>query len=503
MRPLARLPLCRRGTQPGASIHAGPLRMRDLLVELMNTAARHADYADARFVRIRNERLSTRNGAPDQLMLEESEGIGVRVRVGGAWGFAAARGCERRDAEAALARALALARAQPRIDAAPLTREPPERGVWESPLERNPFEVSLEDKLSVLAAADRALQAQPGVKLAIARFEAWETEKLFASSEGALCEQRITECGGGIAAEAADDAHSQIRSFPASHGGHVAQAGFEHFLALDLPAALHGWPRRRWRCCERPHARRGGRRSCWPASSSACRFTNPSGTRSSSTACSVARPPTPARAAWSLGPPPCATAPSWSTSPPTPRPPAGWAPFAGTMRASPGGRCRSCAKAFCATFSPPARRRPRSAPSGRAACMRADGFARQPIVRMTNVNLEAGEAGTLDDLVADTDEGLLIDTNRSWSIDDRRLQFQFEGEAAWEIRAGERGRLLRNPSYAGVTPSFGRAATRSARGRRGRSSRCSIAARGEPGQVARVSHGSAPARFRGVEVGVA
>ena len=85
-------------------------------------------------------------------------------------------------------------------------------------------------------------------------------------------------------------------------------------------------------------------------------------------------------------------------------------------------------------------------------CMRADGFARQPIVRMTNVNLEPGEAGTLDELIADTEEGLLIETNRSWSIDDRRLHFQFEGEAAWEIRDGERGRLVRNPSYAGVTP---------------------------------------------------
>ena len=87
-------------------------------------------------------------------------------------------------------------------------------------------------------------------------------------------------------------------------------------------------------------------------------------------------------------------------------------------------------------------------------CARADGFARQPIVRMTNVNLEPGEAGSLEDLIADTGDGLLIENNRSWSIDDRRLHFQFEGEAAWEIRGGERRRLLRNPSYAGVTPRF-------------------------------------------------
>ena len=81
-------------------------------------------------------------------------------------------------------------------------------------------------------------------------------------------------------------------------------------------------------------------------------------------------------------------------------------------------------------------------------CMRAEGFARQPIVRMTNVSLEPGDAGTLADLIADTENGLLIDTNRSWSIDDRRLNFQFEGEAGWEIENGEVSRLVRNPSYA-------------------------------------------------------
>ena len=87
-------------------------------------------------------------------------------------------------------------------------------------------------------------------------------------------------------------------------------------------------------------------------------------------------------------------------------------------------------------------------------CMRADGFARQPIVRMTNVSLEPGEAGTLEELIADTERGLLIDTNRSWSIDDRRLHFQFEGEVGWEIEDGELGRMVRNPSYAGATPDF-------------------------------------------------
>ena len=123
---------------------------------------------------------------------------------------------------------------------------------------------------------------------------------------------------------------------------------------------------------------------------------------------------------------------------------------------------------------------------------------------MTNVSLEPGDAGTLADLIADTDSGLLIDTNRSWSIDDRRLHFQFEGEAGWEIEDGELGRLVRNPSYAGVTPRvLGAAATRSARQSEWRLHALLDCGKGEPGQMMHVSHGAAPARFRDVEVGVA
>jgi TldD protein len=136
-------------------------------------------------------------------------------------------------------------------------------------------------------------------------------------------------------------------------------------------------------------------------------------------------------------------------------------------------------------------------------CMRADGFARQPIVRMTNVNLEPGDAGTLEDLIADTDDGLLIETNRSWSIDNRRLHFLFEGEAAWEIAGGERTRLLRNPSYAGVTPEFWARCDAVCSPSEWRLVSLLECGKGEPGQMMRVSHGCAPARFRGVEVGVA
>jgi TldD protein len=146
--------------------------VRELLEDLMDAAARRAEYADARLVRTRAEHLATRNGALDQLDSDETEGIGVRVRVGGAWGFAATAGTAKADAEGALERALAVAAAQPAAAGAALAPEPPARGEYVSPAERDPFAVPLEEKLGVLAAADAGLRTEPGVVLTLASFQA-------------------------------------------------------------------------------------------------------------------------------------------------------------------------------------------------------------------------------------------------------------------------------------------------------------------------------------------
>ena len=140
-------------------------------------------------------------------------------------------------------------------------------------------------------------------------------------------------------------------------------------------------------------ARRSGRSSC-TASRSRCRCTSRSATRSSSTASCSARPPTPARAGCSARRPAarCATAPSSCTSPPTPRCRAAWAPSAGTTRACAATphAARSTRGALRAALSQPRVRRRDRPRRARGGCARAEGFARQPIVRMTNVSLEPG-----------------------------------------------------------------------------------------------------------------
>jgi TldD protein len=133
--------------------------------------------------------------------------------------------------------------------------------------------------------------------------------------------------------------------------------------------------------------------------------------------------------------------------------------------------------------------------------MRADGWNRMPLVRMTNLHLEPG-AGTLEDLLAEVDEGIYLATNKSWSIDDKRLNFQFGTQVAWEIKKGKLGRLLRDATYTGITPEFWGSLDAAAGPETWTLYGLTNCGKGQPGQIAAVSHGAPAARFRDVQVGV-
>ena len=138
--------------------------------------------------------------------------------------------------------------------------------------------------------------------------------------------------------------------------------------------------------------------------------------------------------------------------------------------------------------------------SGAGGSMRADGWSRMPLVRMTNLNLEPGE-GSLEELIAGVDDGVFLQTNKSWSIDDKRLNFQFGTQIAWEIKGGELGRMLRDATYTGQTPVFWGSLDGVAGPEEWMLTGLTNRGKGQPGQHAHVSHGSSPARFRNVQVG--
>jgi TldD protein len=477
----------------------------ELLANLMAKADGRGAYAEARQVHTRAEQVSVLNGAVEEITTGESEGIGVRVRLGGGWGFAATRDITAAGAEAALARALAIAEAQPAAAATPLAAAgDPARGHWEGPCEQDPFAISLDERLAHLLAAEEPLRGDDRIARTWAGCRAIRTTKSFASTEGAACTQVLTECGGGIQAVAVGDGELQVRSYPSSHGGHIAAAGWEHLLALDLATHAPRVAEQAVALLTAPvcpaevttlvihseqmalqvhesigHALELDRILLGEASYAGTSFVRPAdlGTlRYGSELLNVTADATAHGGLGSFG---------WDDEGVAAR----RTPLieAGVLRAALSNRESAAAIGLDAS----------------GGCARADGFARQPIVRMTNVNLEAGDAGTLADLVASTDRGLYFENNRSWSIDDRRLQFQFACEVGREIRHGELGRLLRNPSYAGVTPRFWGSLDAVCSPSEWQLYGLTNCGKGEPGQLMHVSHGTAPARFRDVQVGVA
>jgi TldD protein len=478
----------------------------DLLTELMAAAEGRCAYAEARHVDARDESIAVLGGRIDALDSSSSEGIGVRVRVGGGWGFAATRDVSRAGAEDALARALAIAEAQPAGPPRPLTPVPAARGHWSSEYDVDPFSISLEEKLGLLFEAEAALRnGDERLVRTSATARAWRERKSFASTEGAACTQELVAAGAGIVAYASDGSELQVRSYPGAHGGGLAAAaGWEHVRALELTA----------------NAPRVAGEAIELLSAPPC----PEGTRTivlhgEQTALQVHE---------SIG-----------HALELDRILLGEASYAGTSWVAPGdlGSLRYGSEQLNVTADAtlpgalgsfgwddegmPAARTPlieggvlRAALSDRESaaaiglersggCARADGFARQPIVRMTNVSLEPGDVPTFADLIADTDDGLYLESNRSWSIDSRRLHFQFATEICREIRGGELGRLYRNGSYAGITPRFWGSLDAVCGPTEWRLWGLTNCGKGEPGQVMEVSHGAAPARFRDVQVGVA
>jgi TldD protein len=467
------------------------------------TLAAGAGYADARVVRRRAQLVATKNGEVDSVSDSETEGIGVRVLVDGAWGFAADPRLSEQGARDAAVRAVAFARASAsranaRVELAPI---PPADGEYSPSVGRDPMEVPLEEKITLCLRAEEGMR-RPEVKITEASVRAMRELRVFRSSEGASVTQHSVECGGGIDALAvSDDGCVQNRGFPSAHGGSSAQAGWEFVEGLGLEK----------------EAPRVGEEAAALLTADTC----PSGM----TTIVVDAEQMALQVHESVGHP-TELDRVYGTE----------AAYAGTsfLRPEDLGSLRYGSEHMNITADPttplglgtfgwddegaPARRQPvvegglltgyiasreTSALIGRdlGGSMRADTWSRMPLVRMSNLHLEPG-AGSLDDLIADVDDGLYFTTNKSWSIDDKRLNFQFGTQVAWEIKQGKLGRMLRDPTYMGVTPEFWGRLDAVAGPEEWTLFGLTNCGKGQPGQYAHVSHGASPARFRDVQVGV-
>jgi TldD protein len=339
------------------------------------------------------------------------------------------------------------------------------------------------------------------VEITEATIRAQREERAFRTSEGADIAQRFVECGAGIDALAVSEGRVQIRSYPSAHGGSSAQAGWEYVEGLDLES----------------EAPRVGEQAAALLRADACPASvttvvldseqmvlqvhesvgHPTeldrvyGTEAAYAGTSFLKPGDLGSLRYGSD---LMNVTADSTTP------SGLGTFAYDDEGVPAGRQPVVEAGVLRGFLS-SRETSALIGAGAGGSMRADGWSRMPLVRMTNLHLEPGE-GSVDDLLADVDDGLYLETNKSWSIDDKRLNFQFGTQIAWEIKQGRLGKMLRDATYMGVTPVFWSGLDAVAGKEHWKLYGLTNCGKGQPGQHAHVSHGTAAGRFRNVQVGV-
>jgi TldD protein len=462
-----------------------------------------ASYADARAVDTRNERVRVKNGSVEALSDTRSLGVGVRVIAHGAWGFAGCADTSESAIRDAARRAVDLARA-----AAPTLEEPvrladvePAVGSASTYFEIDPDDVSLDDRLAPLMECDR-LMREEDVDVAIGHVSVLRSSKHFASSEGASLHQERVETGAGLEATSVGGCGACRRSYPSSHGGQVMTRGWELIDELDLPGnagRTAAEARQLVDADECPSGTRdvilGGGQLALQLHESCghpIELDRVLGTEASFAGTSFLTPD-------KLGSFRYGSEIVNITADATL--PGGLGSLAWDDEGVPAQRSWIVRNGVFTGYLTSRETAAQIGLDGSNGCMRADGWGRLPLIRMTNINLEPGDPSR-EEIIASTERGILMEDNLSWSIDDRRLNFQFGCELGWLIEDGEITGMVRRPSYTGITPQFWRSCDAVANEQTWRIWGVPNCGKGEPVQTARVGHGVSAARFRDVQVGV-
>ncbi len=476
--------------------------MRDVAERALDAAAAAgAEFVDCRVVSRAVQTITVKNGQVATVGTSSDEGIGVRVITSGAWGFAATDDLRPGAVEEAARRAVRIARASARVNPRPVRLAPvaAATGEYRTPVERDPFTVSLDDKVDLLLRADAGMARVPGVGIRESSLEFVREERFFASGDGARLAQTIIESGGGMDATATSDDDVQSRSYPNSFGRHQLCAGWEAVVGFDLPGNA-----------ERIAAEAVALLSADPCPSGEMTVIL-DGTQAALQVHESCGHPTEldrvlgseaAFAGMSFLTPDLLGSFRYGSEAVTitadATRPQGLGTFGWDDEGVPAQRTvlvdRGVFRGYMSS-------RETAAVLGQESngAMRGDSWASLPIIRMTNVNLEPGES-SLEEMIATTERGVFLETNRSWSIDDVRLNFQFGTQNAWEIVDGKRARLVRNALYSGRTPEFWGSCDAVAGIDEWRMWGVVNCGKGQPQQVMHVGHGAAPCRFRNVRV---
>ena len=478
--------------------------IRDLATRAIEVArAAGATYADARYLAEEWESLDVQDDRVQGVGRGVSAGLGVRVVADGCWGFAGTARLEPGAVEEVARLAVEIARSSRPLMQAPvrLAEEPPHATSWSSPCAIDPFTVSLQEKIDTLLAATAAAKSVKGLSFCEGSMDFWRRSSLMLTTEGASIEQTITQSGAGIRAVAVGEHEVQQRSYPNSFRGHFADRGYEHIRGIDFGLAPQ-MAEQAVALLTAPECPSGPTTLVLDGPQLALQvhesighpieLDRVLGMEAAYAGTSFLKPAD--RGALRYGSPEVTIVADATLE-------GALGSFGFDDEGVEAQRVEVITDGIFREFISSRETAPVVGQQRSNGTMRASGWDVIPLIRMTNISLMPG-LSSLDEMIGTTHDGIFAATNHSWSIDDKRVNFQFGCEIAWEIRKGKLGRILRNPNYAGRTVDFW--------------SSCDAVGgpddwavwgtpncgKGQPGQTARVGHGTSPGRFRNVQVGV-
>ncbi|MBV8818365.1 MAG: TldD/PmbA family protein, partial [Acidobacteriaceae bacterium] len=432
--------------------------MKDLALQALDAALRSGiTYSDVRVIDSLDRSLSTKSGKVGHAGSADSLGVGIRVLKNGCWGFAATDDLSHAGIEQAATLAISIADAGTLAKKHDVSLVPEEKyeAAWVSPCAIDPFSIAVEEQLGLLLKVDEELRRNKRITLTETSLVLNRTRQVFASSLGSLIDQTRTTTGAGFTAYSFGDQEIQKRSYPNSFGGQHQLKGYELVDELRLlenaprvaeeAVALHGADQ----CPEgefdlilegsqlglQIHESIGHPIELDRVLGAEANYAGMSfltldklgtlryGSDIVNAVCDATIEHGPGLGTFAFDD---EGVPAQSTDI------IRNGQFRGYMTS------RETAAAIGQDRS--------------NGTMRANGWGRLPMIRMTNVSVLPGQQ-TLEE-VFDVDHGIYMETNKSWSIDDKRYNFQFGCEVAWEIRRGKRVRMLKNPTYSGITTEF-------------------------------------------------
>jgi TldD protein len=458
-----------------------------------------AQYADVRVIRQHVRHIETRDGALKQAQDWRDAGFGIRALIDGAWGFAAHSRLEpdRIGPTARLAAEAARAAASVNPRPVELAPNPPAVDTYCTPIGRDPFTVPLDEQQSLLLAAERELRRVSAVTVSRTSLQAFRTEKIFVSSEGARIHQDLTECGAALSALATGPGKPARRTFD-----NYGQAGWEFIEHLDLVHEAARVGDEAAGLLTAPYVEPGptdvilGSEQLALMVHETCghptELDRVLGFEDAFAGGSFLQPRDLDHLRYGSD----HVSLSADSTLPT-----GLGTFGYDDDGVAAQRFLLVDRGIFRGYLSSRDTAPLIGQERSTGCSRADGWGRIPIVRMVNVSLEPGDI-PLDDLIAGVDRGLLLDTPSSWSLDDKRLNFHFSTEFAREIKNGRLGALRRGATIQNITPTFWGSCDGVADRAAWRLWGLLSCAKGEPLQSLHVGHGAAPARFRQIPIGV-